>query len=170
MKLARWKWELISGSVVIVWGSLNHFIYEWSGKSDGVKWFAASNESVFEHMKLPVWPFLVMTLLMVFLVREPEDVWLSRSLGLIFLLLFIPFIFYLYTGGHDRESILAVDITLFVVAIALGHVLSYFFAKQFPRRKRWKLAVGLTLHLLVIFLFVLFSYLPPSDNGLFFEY
>ena len=169
-KLSRWKWELISGSVVLALGSLNHFIYEWSGNSEGVKWFAASNESVFEHMKLAVWPFFLMTFLMHFLVREEEDVWFGRTMGFLLLLLFIPLVFYLYTSGHDRESILAVDILTFVFAVTLGHLLSFVFSKQFPKPTKWKLALGITLHLIVLFLFVLFSYLPPTNNGLFFQY
>lgn len=40
-------------------GALSHFFYEWSGGSTAAGIFFPVNESVWEHMKLVFFPFLV---------------------------------------------------------------------------------------------------------------
>lgn len=44
--------------IVLVWSTLNHFIYEWSDSSPGVAWEAATDESVMQHLKMMLWPWL----------------------------------------------------------------------------------------------------------------
>jgi len=175
----RWKSELVAASGVIVLGGLNHFIYEWSGKHPATAWFSATNESVWEHMKLGVWPYTLMAVIMFFVHYygptnkvgdHKEDVWFSSALGLVLHIIFIPFIFYLYTQGKEGKSILAVDLTIFFVAVILGHLLSWAFSQQFPAAKLWKWIVGILIYVMTLTLFVTFSYAPPSDNGLFYQY
>jgi hypothetical protein len=41
---------------------LNNFIYAWSGNSEGTAWFAAKDESVFQHVKNYLWPWICILL------------------------------------------------------------------------------------------------------------
>ena len=47
---------IISGAVISGLGSLFHFIYEWSNCLSVVGIIGAVNESVWEHLKILLWP------------------------------------------------------------------------------------------------------------------
>lgn len=181
VKLSCWWWAFIGSVIVVTVGSLLHFAYEWSNKSPAIAWLAATNESVWEHQKLLVWPYLMTTLLMYFagtreyeeccrlvIQRDKRDLWLSRGLGMLVGLLFIPLVFYIYTqGGKEGKSILAVDLLTFVVAAVLGNfiVCAFKFRPTIARS-----FMGVLINVIVPTLFIVFSYAPPTNTGLFFPY
>ncbi len=43
---------IIEGLVITILGSVLHFTYEWTGQNKFVAYFAAVNESTWEHIKL----------------------------------------------------------------------------------------------------------------------
>jgi hypothetical protein len=159
-KLARWEFALISGAIVLLLGSLFHFIYDWSNESPGVAWLGAINESIWEHMKLLYWPFIIMTIILFFLVLEGE-VLLSRSIGLVTGLATIPVLFYLYTLGNIDNSILAVDILIFVISIALAELVSWSLSKKIVKTVTTML-FGAIISITLGVLFITFSYEPPD--------
>lgn len=171
--LSCWWVALLSSLVVIIIGSILHFVYEWSHKSRGVAWLAATNESVWEHMKLTVWPYTIATGVIYAFSRksrgtESTDVWLTRFIGLLLILLIIPAVFYAYTGGgKEKRSVLAVDILTFVFAVLSGHLLTCIIPF---REKLWTLILGVILTVLLLALFTVISYHPPNRRGLFFPY
>ena len=62
--LLKWirKDDLRSVTAVIVLGSLCHFLYDWSGGLSLAALFCPVNESVWEHLKLLYFPFLLVSL------------------------------------------------------------------------------------------------------------
>ena len=50
---------LVQAIIISVVGSLMHFVYEASGESDIVAVLAPTDESVFSHMKLVLWPWII---------------------------------------------------------------------------------------------------------------
>ena len=54
-----WTWAGFFTAAVL--GTLDHFAYDWSGKSLPVGAFCAVNESTWEHMKLLFFPVLLFT-------------------------------------------------------------------------------------------------------------
>jgi hypothetical protein len=168
--LSRWQWVAISTIVVSLLGSAFHFIYRFSKNSEWTKWFAAKNESIWEHMKLLVFPHLIMSIIIGMVGTKDatfeNDIIIARSIGLIVALAFIPLVFYSYTGGQPNKSILAVDITLFIVAAFISNV----FMGLLVSKKKWTQPISLiswaTLIIIPI-LFVVFSYWSPTNKGLF---
>lgn len=172
--LSRWSWEGIAIAVSIVFGSLFHFTYEWANKSPGVAWFSAIDESVMSHLCLLNVPWMIMTLIL-FLVSkrigfwrrstklEHQDVWLSRAIGLLTAIAIILLIFYSYTVGNTRPSILAVDILTFVIAIVGGCVVSALLGNKWTSQ-RVRTMVGVVLHVMLFSLFVLFGYWRPTKD------
>jgi hypothetical protein len=75
------------------------------------------------------------------------------------MIIIIPIVFYAYTA-ITGESILAVDITTFIVAIVFGQLLSYklFSHRGFPERLKW---VSLTAFAALGIAFILFTFYPP---------
>jgi len=72
----------------------------------------------------------------------------------------IAVIFYAYTAIFDEE-ILAVDITIFLVAVALGQLASYkiLTLKQWPK---WICGVGAVMVILLAVAFGIFTFYPPE--------
>ncbi len=110
--------------VIALLGSLAHFWYEWSGGNPGIKWFAASNESTFEHMKLVLWPWLffwgALTLCDLLIWKRVRHNLLSTAGGLLIAVALIPCLFYLYTEGFKVEDDVGADIFIFFLSVFCG--------------------------------------------------
>ena len=104
----RWrKWELIGLFVTLIFGNLLHFVYDWSGKKRIVAEFAATNESTWEHIKLLVIPWVVWSLVEAIALRENrQPVLLARALGMLVGVVFIPAVYYTYTGATGASSMI----------------------------------------------------------------
>lgn len=161
----------VSFVVVVVCGALLHFVYDWAGRSPAVAFFAATNESTFEHMKLLAVPFLLTTAgLWVAgprLVQDNRlsaehrnnDVLFSRAAGLMSGWLFIPAFFYTYTRGFGSEPILWLDITSFVAAAAIAEGVSF---AVMARPNNLTRVVGVAVILFIAVSTILFSYIQPD--------
>lgn len=104
---------IIGTIFVIIIGTAWHFIYEWSGKNLVVGILASMNESVWEHLKLSTFPFLIFAMIEFYaLKKNRKNFWVAKALESYLPIIFIPLVFYIYNffTGH---SILAVDIATF---------------------------------------------------------
>lgn len=102
-------------------GTGNHFWYEVSGGSNEIKWFAASDESVFSHLKLVLWPWMLCLAISWVLGRRCDI--RSYSGGVVGLYVYIVTVltlFYFYTEGLGHPHNLAADISIFVLGIIFG--------------------------------------------------
>ena len=84
---------------VAILGSLNHFLYDWTGSSSFVALFCPINESPWEHLKLLFFPFLFVTLGTAVLCRSRNKrFFYCRFLGVVCGMAFTLVSFYTYTG------------------------------------------------------------------------
>jgi hypothetical protein len=124
------KWLIIVTLIVIVLGVLMHYVYEWSGESKIVGYISPVNESVWEHLKLLVFPLmLAVAVEIIYLSRQGKSVhnplsalFLATAVGMIF----IVATFYTYTGAFTGTSKVAIDIGTFVVAALLSSVIVHY--------------------------------------------
>jgi len=120
---------------VIVVGTLLHFAWEWCGRCLALAPIAAVNESVWEHLKLVYWPFVVWGLLTAVRLRVrgrdgegaagqvPPGYWLGKAVGALLgpaLIVALHYAFRLLTGTHA----LWFDILIFVVAAVAAQLVS----------------------------------------------
>lgn len=145
-------------------GVLLHFIYEWSGRSLLVSFLAPTNESVFEHLKLLVTPFLLWSLNeYVHYGQFAKNFIPAKTLGLLAGILFMVFCFYGYTAILGR-SLLAVDISIFAASVLIAFCAAHFlmeldFLGIFPIR----LLSDIVLFLLLLS-FAACSVCPPQGR------
>lgn len=156
-------YELVGIVFIIILGSLLHFTFEFSGNNPVVGVFSAVNESVWEHLKLAFWPTLLFTLIeFIPLKREAKNFFLAKTVGVYAMMALIPTIFYSYTS-FVGESILAIDISSFMVAVIIGQLISY---KLLTYRKLSPLSNWVALLFLIALaaVFIVFTFTPPQAS------
>jgi hypothetical protein len=119
---AAWEWW--GALAVVCAGGILHFAYPWSGSSPVVGLFAPVNESVWEHLKLGLWPLGLLTVVeYAAAARKRRSFFPARLAGIACLMVFIVGFYYLYTpiaGTH----VLFLDIGSFVVGVVLCQMAS----------------------------------------------
>lgn len=104
-------------------GTVMHFVYGWF-PHPLVGLIAPVNESVWEHLKLLFWPFLLAAIALSAGAEKPVRSWN----GFLISLLVQPFVltgaYYLLRDGFGVSS-LTVDILLYCAVMALGFWLAY---------------------------------------------
>lgn len=158
MRFTRKTFAILSAVVVVILGSLFHFVYEWSGKHDAVAWFASVDESVWEHLKLFFWPYTLMTIMVVLSPLASNNVWYSRAVGLVYGMCMIPVLFYSYTGGNAKKAILVIDIAIFVFAAICAEIVSYLYSATRGQREECAWG-GVAIFVFLGTCFVMFSYM-----------
>ncbi|MFB0563545.1 MAG: DUF6512 family protein [Candidatus Lokiarchaeia archaeon] len=160
MKISILGWELIGIIFIFLLGSLLHFAFDWSGGFIPVGIIAAVNESVWEHLKLGIWPALVFSLIEYkFLKDSTNNFPVAKAVGIYLIPISIIVLFYSYTFilGHGN---LIMDILIFLVAIIIGQLASYKLLTKHQLSPRInKLAIIAIVILFVVFM--LFTFYPP---------
>lgn len=150
--------------LAIVFGTLLHFTYEWSGENRIVGLFSATNESVWEHLKLVFYPMLILAIVEYFVVKKEANNYIeAKSLGIFLAIAFIIVFYYTYTGIIGKTFFI-IDILTFIISIILGEWVSY----KLMIRKSESTTLSKILSLAIIFYFlisfILFTYNPPNIN------
>ena len=88
-------WQIITVIICFILGILLHFTYEWSGENILIGIFSAVNESTWEHLKLALYPMVIMAIIGYFIIGDrSENYWFAQTLGIITALIFIISFFY----------------------------------------------------------------------------
>jgi Family of unknown function (DUF6512) len=152
--------ETVGALVIVVAGTLLHFTYEWSGSSRVVGFFAPVNESVWEHLKLVLYPVLAFAVVEMKWIRDPARLWWAKLVEVVVAVVFITAFFYTYTGALGVDSVVAIDIGSFVAAVIGGQWISYRLVMM-PGSPPLPLPASLVVLASLIVLFGVFTYAPP---------
>lgn len=162
--LGRIERQILLGvPLLFLAGALCHFLYPLSGEAFVLGLFVPVNESVWEHLKMALWP---MALWWSFCYagtsrRQEIDVpaWFAGMLcAILTAQVTILLLFYFYTGAFGAES-LAADILLFFLAVALGQGAGL---HTYRRGSALSWVVPLMLLAALLVLFVVFTLAPPD--------
>ncbi len=155
----------VSTIILGVVASFSHFAYKLSGENFIVGLFNPINESVWEHLKLMFFPFLIWWIVIYSFKKDkckiPLNTWIvSAAVSLVLSPLLVVLLFYGYTGAFGIESVL-IDILLtylcyFIALCAAAHFLKY----SSPN----KLAAVISIIVIVIIFvaFIVFTINPPQ--------
>ena len=102
-------------------GSAMHFFYDWL-PVPLVGLFAPVNESVWEHLKLLFWPFLIGCLFLQPAAEKRQAFWGAALAAGLAMPIFLTGMYYLLNGGFMVES-LPLDLALYAISMLLGFVL-----------------------------------------------
>lgn len=162
-----WQIVIIESVAVTIIGSLFHFVYNFSGRNKFVAFFAAVNESTWEHVKLALTGLFICTLSDVWFLGTNPNYWLARSLSFVVPVIVIPVLFYGYRKLLKlQKSILPLDIVIFVVASILAS-LAFAGALQLPAVGAVGGVVSIIVSVVILAAYLLMTRFPLKNNFLF---
>ncbi len=156
------RYFIISAVFTALSGTLLHFLFEWCGENIIVGLFSAVNESIFEHLKLLYWPFFITVIFGIFTSTEKRENLLFPSAISVFIgLTFIVSSYYTYTAIIGKN----ID-WLNILSFFLGVIISYFsyyclYKNRLFKGRIWA-AIGVAIHILIIFSLIYFTFNPPK--------
>lgn len=161
MKKSLTYWQTVGFFFVSVVGTLLHFLFAWSGENWLVALLAPVNESVWEHMKLVLWPMAVFALAeYANMGKEIGRFWCAKLKGLLTALVLIPAIYYIYTGALGTHW-MWFDIAIFFLATGAGF---WFETRTLTQGKPCRIPnqVAAGVIVLILVLFAVLTFLPPQ--------
>ena len=158
------SWWMILPLIVV--GSLLHFLYDWTGEKRWAAVLGAVNESYWEHIKIAVWPVVLLQVLLFVLGGHRYPAFIPAATVAIYSLpISMIGIVWLYKGWTKR-NILWLDISVFGVVIVLAQ---FVFVQLLQQLQADGLTVALSVPYLlgIIGAFWRFSLRPPSEPDVF---
>ena len=143
-------------------GVLWHFLFDLCGENAIIGLFAPINESVWEHIKILYFPFMISMVVEYFIYgRGIYNFFSSKALGLTLGMISIITLFYVAVGALGVNNMVS-NISIFTVSALLSYAVSYLQMIRTPRCAggvwEWVAIFVLCLYLA---LFLIFSYYPP---------
>jgi membrane-bound acyltransferase YfiQ involved in biofilm formation len=160
MKRNLYFWQGAGFLFTGIFGTLLHFIFDWSNGNRFAALFSGVNESVWEHMKLLFFPmFLVAVLENCFLGKKYENFMTVKLRGIILGSVLIPMIYYTYI---DALGVSAdwFNISIFFIANAAGYIYE---SKLIIKDKKTLLSSTASIVILFILagVYFVFTFYPP---------
>ena len=116
-----WWWILAT----VLLGTLWHFVYEMLGRNFIIGLIAPINESVWEHLKIVFFPFLIVGIVGFIKLRPKSNFWTGILAGSAVGMLTVFFGFYLYSSIIGES--LVIDILLYIASIIVAMFISWWF-------------------------------------------
>lgn len=147
----------------IVLGTLLHFTYQISGNNKIVGYFSAINESIWEHIKLSVFPILIYSFhIYINLHGYIDNFFFSLGISLTLSVIIVPLVFYTYTK-FTKSPFFPFDIGIFILAV----VIPFRVMEQLIKLPQLPLLfdlLGLVLIVVIPLSFIKFTYQPPNHK------
>lgn len=145
-------------------GSLLHFVYDLFKQNEFVGIFAPKNESIFEHLKLLVWPLFFFSLVEYLKFGYKKNNFITaKAVTLYSGILLILFLVYGYTGILGKHNVI-VDILIFIVSVLLSQYFGYqLLTSEYQVNSLIKVIASILIIVLTV-LIIHFSFYPPSHS------
>ena len=159
------------GIIFLSFYALLHFLYDWA-PNVFFQAIAGINESVFEHMKIGFFAFLMfigIDYLIHYLINGKKmenktSFTFSRLIGLILIGWLLMFIWYMIPAIHNQEaSSLAIELSLSMIVTFISGMIAMTFAdnlEKFEFKLSFKIIIIALVVILIIF-YVVFSFITP---------
>lgn len=161
MKKTLIRWQIFGFIFTGFFGTLLHFLYEWTKQSIITASFSAVNESAWEHMKLLFFPMFMFSLIEYkFIGRDYTSFWWVKLLGEITGLLTIPMLYYTYTGASGVNADWF-NIAIFFIAAAEAYYIETLLLKRKSSPCKAQI-MALIIICLIGLSFIYLTYDPPE--------
>ncbi|MBR2152559.1 MAG: hypothetical protein IJ944_04660 [Clostridia bacterium] len=148
--------------LVSILGCLSHFAYEWLGNNPIFAFLFATNESIFQHMKIFIMPYFAYSIFEYFAYGKNYQNFISaKGMSLLAGTLFIPVFFYSYSGILGF-NIVWLDISIYFMAVILAFYVSYKKMNQTSLSTKTDNSVWFIVSIIIVILTIIFSYYSPD--------
>ena len=113
--------EIAACIFIIVFGTLGHFIFEWSGHKHWAGLLFAVNESTWEHIKLTIYPSFIWMAVEAAVLGFSRSLVAAQACSMCVTMLLIPGLFYGYTAFTGQNWLIC-DIICFCVSVIAGRI------------------------------------------------
>lgn len=156
------KWYIMGTVFIILFGTLLHFVYEWSGNNAFVGIFGAVNESTWEHLKLLFWPAFIFSIIeYIFIGKDFNNYITAKAISFYVGILLIITLFYTYTGIIGNNC-LVMDISIFIISVIISQYIGYKITTANSDVSMKVNIISFIAIVLLVLAFVVFTFNPPQ--------
>ena len=153
-------WQLVGFAVTSLFGTLLHFLYEWTNEAIWIAPFSGVNESTWEHMKLLFFPMYLYSLFASKNLKKTYPcISSSMAFGTLLGTFLIPVLFYTYSGILGF-NIPIIDISTFYISVIISFFVVYKTTISCSLNT-YKVLFDILLFIMAV-LFIIFSVFPPD--------
>ncbi|MBR3840079.1 MAG: hypothetical protein IKM20_02970 [Erysipelotrichales bacterium] len=155
------QYELIGFFAVVVLGIAFHSLYELTSESIIVGLICPINESIWEHLKLLFYPYLIYLIFEIYTTKNTYSQLIiykfySVCLGMLTILI----LHYTYSGIIGKTYIIA-DISTFIISVAVSFFTSYYLIIHDTENKQTT-KLGILLFIIMSLVFTFFTFYQPD--------
>ncbi len=160
MSSKLFKYEVIGFVFTSIGGTIAHFLYELSGYNEIIGLFCSVNESVWEHLKLLFFPFMLYAVFEYFILSKPKGFFGAKLIAILAGMAVTVGIYYIYNGavGSSPDWL---NIASFFIGVGVAYLTGYAIIKN----KKEASAAGEIISVILIIAigasFALFTIYPP---------
>lgn len=155
------NFEIFGVIFIFLSACLLHFCYRWS---NGAMWsmlIGAVNESVWEHVKIFILPYLFWAIIELCILVPPFHAFVcAKVFGVYFFIIITIFSFYFYTY-FSRTPILIIDIVNSVICVFIANMVSYTLTLKIKNNSKL-FNISMLLLMLLFFMYITFTFFPPQ--------
>jgi hypothetical protein len=151
-----------------LFGSVLHFLFDWTRHNRLVAIFSAVNESYWEHIKIAIWPVFLLQLVLFSLGGYQIPSFIpAATIALYSIPVSMVGLVFVYKW-FTKHNILWLDISIFFVCVAIAQSIFVLIIGQLSPTTGTVVMSGLFLLGLVV-AFLLFTFRPPKEPDLFLD-
>ena len=141
-------------------GCVMHFLYGWLHQNKAVAVVAATNESIWEHIKIGLTGFLLFTIYDYLQYGEMHNYWIAKGVALMGFVVIVPSVYYAFCRSVPKKWEVPVDIVEFFVDILLAQMM-FFVILEGPKLRDWLFYPAFIMLFLVLGAYVMFTWVQP---------
>ncbi|AOR22786.1 DUF6512 family protein [Clostridium taeniosporum] len=153
---------LLSIPFIVLLATFFHYTYKLSNNSLLVGIFTPVNESIWEHLKLAVYPTIIWYIISYIIFNNiilDWKKWFSAcTISMIISSFIIVIFYYTYTGALGIHSLI-LDIFSLILGVIIGQYIAF---KAYANYDLSNTLLYFSLFILTVFLFTLFTFIPPK--------
>lgn len=147
-------------------GTLLHFAYDWSNHNKYVAIFSAVNESYWEHIKIALWPVLLLATTE-FALGGYSHLSFVPAKTIALYSIPVSMIGLVFAYKHfTKKNILYLDILAFLLSIALAQIISALMLVQLDANI-WTTVISALFFFILAIPLLLFTLSPPKEPDFF---
>lgn len=106
----------------IILGTIGHFLYDWSNNNKIIGFFFATDESIWQHLKLGITPVLLWIIIEL-LTSNLNNIFFVKFICILIFILTLLFLYYFYKL-FTKKNILFLDISIFYISLFVSYYFS----------------------------------------------